>query len=90
FMDGNSVYTNIEVFTNPNGATVLKITRGLSTSAGLINFNINFTYDADGNVTRTNELEDAANATQKVAVTDEAAADLDKKISDYNNNCKNL
>ena len=90
FMDGNSVYTNIEVFTNPNGATVLKVVRGLSTSTGLINFNINFTYDADGNVTRTNEIEDAANAAQKTAVTDKVAADLDEKISDYDKNCKNL
>ena len=89
FMDGNSIYANVEVFTNPNGATVLKIVRGLTSADGIINFARNFTYDVNGNIVEKDSV-DYADGSGAIALDNETAALLEGEIANYNNFCKNF
>lgn len=90
FIDGNTIYSNVEVFTNPNGSTVLKVVRGLSTSNGIVNFTRTFTYGLDGQVKESSYLQDLATGSKATALANEVAEDLDTKITEYNNFCKDL
>ncbi|MEI6093464.1 MAG: hypothetical protein WCQ47_07265, partial [bacterium] len=90
FIDGNTIYSNVEVFTNPNGATVLKITRGLSTSNGIVNFTRTFTYGVDGQVKETSSIQDADAGAKATALTDAVADGLDEAITEYNNYCNSF
>ena len=89
FMDGNGIYSNVEVFTNPNGSTVLKIVRGLSSQGGIINFARNFTYDVNGNLVERDSV-DYADGSGVITLDKETADLLEEEISEYNRFCKDL
>ena len=89
FMDGNAIYSNVEVFTNPNGATALKIVRGLTSSDGIINFVRNFIYDVNGKLVEKDSI-DYADGSGSIALDSETAETLESDISQYNNFCKNF